>query len=128
MKPGMLKYTCLSYSLLLSEGIPASTLYHTFGIMMKNVRNRAPTTWRILMLFLSTCRIDPLAPENDFLTPPKSSLSIITMRTHPAARANAGAALNMNLPAESAMNTAALSHTTINIDPAVVCLGTLVIA
>ena len=105
--------------------MPASTLNHTFGVMMKNTRNRAPTMCLIFTLFLNMCLKDPLAPFRDFLTPLKSSLSTITSTTQPAAMAKAGAALNMNLPADMAMNMAADIQTTMNMYPAVVCLGIL---
>src|SRR4030065_1446514 len=65
---------------------------------------------------------------SDLRTLLKSSLSMMTTSTWDAAIANAGAALNMNLAAEIAMNMAAPSQTTMKMYDAVVCFGILVMA
>src|SRR4030042_1321565 len=128
MKLGMLVYISLSYERLLSDGMPASTLYHTFGSTIRNPRKSTPTMCLILTLLLNTCRNEPLAPASDFRTLPKSSASTIITTIQPAASANAGAALNMNLAAVIAIMMAAASQTTMNTYSAVVRLGILTTA
>src|SRR4030042_1060449 len=86
MKLGMLVYISLSYERLLSDGMPASTLYHTFGSTIRNPRKSTPTMCLILTLLLNTCRNEPLAPASDFRTLPKSSASTIITTIQPAAR------------------------------------------
>ena len=98
--------------------------YQTFGRTTRNARNRAPITCLILTLFLMILRYDPLAPTRDLRTLLKSNLSTITTVTQAATIANAGAALNMNLAAEIAMNMAAPSQTTMNMYSDVAFFGT----
>src|SRR4030066_2414721 len=94
--------------------MPASMLYHTFGNTMRNPRKRGPTMCLPLTLFFIICKYDPLAPDMERRTLLKSSLSMMITNTHAEAIANAGAALNMNLPADIAMKIAAASQTTMN--------------
>ncbi len=92
--------------------MPASIAVHTFGVMMRNARNKAPTMCRSLNAFRIVLRGLDRKPESDREISSNLSAAMRSASIQPAAMAKAGEALNMNLEAEAAMYMDTPIHTT----------------